>query len=65
MVQTGMNFFSGLMQTLADPAATQQLVNSITETDEKTGQSYLKIPVEGKEVVANAFKVIGALFQQK
>jgi len=65
LVQTGMNFFSGLMQTLADPAATQQLVNSITETDEKTGQSYLKIPVEGKEVVSNAFKVISALFQQK
>ncbi len=53
------------MQTLADPVATQQLVNSITETDEKTGQSYLKIPVEGKEVVTNAFKVISALFQQK
>ena len=65
LVQTGMNFFSGLMQTLADSAATQQLVNSITETDEKTGQSYLKIPVEGKEVVTNAFKVISALFQQK
>lgn len=65
LVQSGMNFFSGLMQTLADPDATQQLVNSITETDEKTGQSYLKIPVKGKEVVANAFKVLGALFQQK
>ena len=60
-----MNFFSGLTQTLADPAATEKLVNSITETDEKTGQSYLKIPVQGKEVVQNAFKVLSALFQQK
>ena len=65
LVQMGMQFFSGLTKTLTDPVATQQLVNSITETDEKTGQSYLKIPVQGKEVVENAFKIIGALFQQK
>ena len=65
LVQMGMNFFSGLTQTLADPVATEKLINSITETDEKTGQSYLKIPVQGKEVVQNAFKVISALFQQK
>ncbi len=65
LVQMGMNFFSGLTQTLADPVATQNLVKSITETDEKTGQSYLKIPVQSTEIVTNAFKVISALFQQK
>ncbi len=65
LVQMGMNFFSGLTQTLADPAATEKLVNSITETDEKTGQSYIKVPVQGKKVVQNAFKVLSALFQQK
>lgn len=65
LVQMGMSFFAGLTQTLADPVATQNLVNSITEKDEQTGQSYLKIPVQGKEVVENAFKVISALFQQK
>ncbi len=65
LVQMGMQFFSGLAQTLADPVATQNLVKNITETDEKTGQSYLKIPVQNTEIVANAFKVISALFQQK
>ena len=65
LVQMGMQFFSNLSQTLADPVASQQLVNSITETDETTGKSYLKIPVQGKEVVENAFKILGALFQQK
>ncbi|MFK7981322.1 MAG: helicase-related protein, partial [Saprospiraceae bacterium] len=65
LVQMGMNFFSGLTQTLADPVATQNLVKSITETDEKTGQSYLKIPVQSTEIVTNAFKMISALFQQK
>ena len=61
----GMNFLSGLAQTLSDPKATQELVNNITETDEQTGQSYLKIPVQGKDLVENAFKVLGAFFQKK
>jgi len=61
----GMQFFSGLTQTLADPVATKNLVNSITETDEKTGQSYLKIPVQGKEMVENVFKMISNFFPPK
>ena len=65
LMQMGMQFLSGLAQTLSDPKATQQLVESITETDEKTGQSYLKIPVQGKEMVQNAFKILGTLLQQK
>ncbi|MEM6318658.1 MAG: DEAD/DEAH box helicase [Bacteroidota bacterium] len=65
LVNMGMQFLGGLAQTLADPAATQELVNSITETDEKTGQSYVKIPVQGTEVVQNVFKALGAFFQQK
>ncbi len=65
LMQMGMNFLSGLAQTLSDPTATQELVNSITETDQQTGQSYLKIPVQGKGLVENAFKVLGAFLQQK
>jgi len=65
LVQMGMQFFSGLTQTLADPVATKNLVNSITETDEKTGQSYLKIPVQGKEMVENVFKMISNFFPPK
>ena len=65
LLNIGMQFLSGLAQTLSDPKATQELVESITETDEKTGQSYVKIPVQGKDLVQNAFKLLGAFLQQK
>ena len=65
LMQMGMQFLSGLAQTLSDPTATKELVESITETDEKTGQSYVKIPVQGKELVQNAFQALSAFFQQK
>ena len=64
-MQMGMQFLSGLAQTLADPKATQDLVESITETDEETGETYVKIPVQGKDLVQNAFKALGAFFQGK
>ena len=65
LMQMGMQFLSGLAQTLADPKATQDLVESITETDEETGETYVKIPVQGKDLVQNAFKALGAFFQGK
>ncbi len=63
LVQTGVSFFSGLARTLSDPAATQNLVNSLMAKDEKTGQTYLKIPVESEATVANALQVLGGLFK--
>ena len=65
LMQMGMQFLSGLAQTLADPKATQDLVESITETDKETGETYVKIPVQGKDLVQNAFKALGAFFQGK
>ena len=56
------SFLSGITQTLADPVRTKELIDTITETDPESGQSYLKIPVESKEVVQNALKLLGALF---
>jgi superfamily II DNA or RNA helicase len=63
LVQTGVSFLSGLAKTLSDPAATQQLVSSLTAKDEATGQTYLKIPVENEATVANALQVLGGLFR--
>jgi hypothetical protein len=62
LLQNGFNFFGQLAQTLSNPEATKNLVNSIVQKDEKTGQTYLKIPVENQDVVQNALSVLGNLF---
>jgi len=61
LIQTGVSFFAGLVQTLSSPQKTQKLVQSIVAKDEQTGQTYLKIPVENTAVVENAFKLLGGL----
>ncbi|MBK8922740.1 MAG: DEAD/DEAH box helicase family protein [Saprospirales bacterium] len=61
LIQTGLSFFSSLAQTLSSPEKTQELVQSIVSTDEQTGQTYLKIPVENTAVVENAVKLLGGL----
>lgn len=61
LIQTGVSFFSGLAQTLSSPEKTQELVQSIVATDQETGQTYLKIPVESAAVVENAVRLLGGL----
>lgn len=58
LVQTGMRFLSQLSQTLSDEQATKKLVQQITEKDEKTGQTYVKLPVESEAIVQNAVKLL-------
>ena len=59
----GIRFLSGLAKTLSSPEATQQLVSSIVERDEKTGRSYMKIPVDDQQTVANVMNLLGQLFK--
>ncbi|MDR1865695.1 MAG: DEAD/DEAH box helicase [Bacteroidales bacterium] len=59
----GLRFLNGLAQTLSSPEATEKLVSSIVERDEKTGHTYVKIPVDDQQTVANAIKLIGQLFK--
>lgn len=61
LVADGMSFLGRLAATLADEQATNRLVSEITERDEKTGQTYLKIPVEGEAVVSGVLKLLGGL----
>ncbi|MCB0547132.1 MAG: DEAD/DEAH box helicase family protein [Phaeodactylibacter sp.] len=61
LISQGVSFLGRLAQTLADEQATRQLVDEITEKDESTGQTYLKIPVESEDVVKNAMKLLGGL----
>ena len=51
-----------MAETLKSPEATTALVDSITEKDEKTGETSIKIPVESKETVKNLLNLIGKLF---
>ncbi len=62
LVSQGIDFLSRLGNTLKDPKATQELVSSIVEKDERTGQTYIKIPIENQETVSNALQVLGTLF---
>ena len=61
-VAQGVSFLSGLAETLKSPEATAQLVDSIVEKDEETGETSIKIPVESKETVSNLLNLIGKLF---
>ena len=63
LVQSGVSFLSGLVLTLSSPEKTQQLVSSMTAKDEKTGQTYFRIPVENEASVSNALQVLGGLFK--
>ena len=62
LVTMGVSFFSRLAQTLSDKDATQKLVNSLVAKDEKSGQTYIKIPVENEKVVENALNLLTGLF---
>lgn len=62
LVAQGVSFLSGLAETLKSPEATAQLVDSIIEKDEETGETSIKIPVEDKETVSNLLNLIGKLF---
>jgi len=59
----GLRFLSGLAQTLSSPEATERLVSSIVERDEKTGRSYMKIPVDDQQAVVNVMNMLGQLFK--
>ena len=65
LLAQGLSFFAGLSKTLASPEKTAELVSSITEKDEKTGQTYLKIPVENQQVLTNVLSMVGQLFGKK
>jgi SNF2 family DNA or RNA helicase len=63
MLAGGLRFLSGLAQTLSSPEATERLVSSIVERDEKTGRSYMKIPIDDQQTVVNVMNMLGQLFK--
>ncbi len=63
LVQNGMNFFSQLVNTLSDENSIRQLAQSITEKDEKTGKTYLKLPVDNVGTIEKALNLLGGLLK--
>jgi len=63
LVQNGMNFFSQLVNTLSNENSVKQLAQSITEKDEKTGQTYLKLPVDSEGTIEKALNLLGGLLK--
>ncbi|MCC5936940.1 MAG: DEAD/DEAH box helicase [Lunatimonas sp.] len=52
-----------LAKAFADPKMTKQLAQTFTEKNEKTGQTFFKLPVENEEVVENVLNSLGQLFK--
>lgn len=63
LVVQGASFFENLMQTLSKPDGVQQLTRELVDTDEKTGRSYIKIPVSNSSIVENALGMLGAFLK--
>jgi len=63
ILSQGLKFLGKLSETLADKEATRKLVDSVTEKDEKTGKTYLKIPVENEKIIENAVSLFGSLLK--
>ena len=65
LVAQGISFLSGLAQTLQSPEATQQLVDTLVETNAETGESHLCIPVPDKQTIQTLLNFVGKLFNNK
>ena len=60
-----MAFFQGMVAALQSPEKTQALVKNITEKDQKTGKTYLKIPIESENLLQNALQMLGSLMNKR
>jgi len=63
LIESGMSFFSQLVNTLSNENSVKELAQSITETDEKTGKTYLKLPVDNEGTIEKALNLLGGLLK--
>ncbi|MBL7112941.1 MAG: DEAD/DEAH box helicase [Bacteroidales bacterium] len=63
LLKSGLDFLSGLSVALSSPDTARQLVDSIVSEDPSDGKTYLKIPVESRQVVENIFGLIGSMMK--
>ena len=62
LLSRGVSFLSDLSQALSEPGGAERLVAALSDTDPKTGRTYLKIPVEDKASAIGAITALASLF---
>lgn len=63
LIGSGLRFLGGLAQTLKSEEATKKLIDSIVHTDETTGATELRIPVESKESITALINTFRGFFK--
>ncbi len=65
LLQAGAQFLSHLSKAITEPVtSSDNNVESLIGRDEKSGKSYLKIPIPDKDVVKNIFSTFGDLLKK-
>ncbi|MCP5003325.1 MAG: DEAD/DEAH box helicase [Planctomycetes bacterium] len=66
LLKAGAQFLTHLSKAITEPeASTDKGVESLIGKDEKSGKSYLKIPLPEKDVVRNIFSALGDLLSKQ
>lgn len=63
VIEQGVSFFESFLQAVNAPGGIQQITEQLIDTDEKTGKSYIKIPVSNSAVVENALTMLGSFLK--
>ena len=64
LVEKGVEFLSGLAETLKSPEKTARLVNSIVHTDPESGRQELRIPLPGKDTVESILGLVAKIMSR-
>ncbi len=65
LIAKGMDFLSSLATTLSNRESVKQLTESLVAEDPADGRTYMKIPVESKQVVEQFIGLLAGLFAAK
>ena len=65
LISAGAGFLGSLLETLSDTKKTEKLISTLVQKDDKTGETYLKIPVKNQNIVENGLKLLGQLLGGK
>ena len=64
ILKQGMAFFQEMAKVLQSPEKTADFVKNITEKDEKSGQTFIKIPVADEHFLQNTLEMVGQFFNK-
>ncbi|TAG53443.1 MAG: DEAD/DEAH box helicase [Cytophagales bacterium] len=61
LLAKGFDIFAQFAKALSTKEGSEKLMNQLIKKDEKTGEKYLKLPVENEKVVENAIHALASL----